>query len=727
MTVTGWSPGQGVTGFIADSTNPLDPAKDPYPTCDSATCSGFTSKNESFAGVIHGRPTGGGATLNLYCIDINTDTTTGIGYALGSWDAGGVSPRVGYVARLLNDYYPHTNEPAALTDLDQKAAAVQAAIWFFSDRYVLSKSDPVYETVIAIVTKAQSDGPLVQPPPPSLTITPPSVSGPAGSAVGPFTLNTNTGRRRRPRAAGEATVMATGGSMFSNAAGTVPIANGATVSSGRQIWMRSTGGSSSAVLEATATATVPSGNVYLYAKNNPGVSDAQRLILAENATLTTTVQATAQFLPPGSLVVKKTIAGPAAGSQGEIRIHTVCDGKGLTPDFVIPAGRPAGDESSEPYENIPAGTVCTVTETSDGSVVGTEVEITGAGQEAVIPSGDSKTVHITDTYRFVGSLLVRKTITGPGAGQQGEIRIHTACDGKALAPDFVIPAGTPAGDQAKQYDQIQAPAKCTVTETADGHTSTLPVVVTGNGQTASVPAGQVVEVDIINTYGAAPASAVAGIKVASGGSLLVSKTTAGPLAGRQGPVTIGVACNGTALSPDLVVAARARAGRVSRSFDGIPAGSVCTVTETADGTTKDVRVQVIGNHRTVTVPGGKVVPVNLVNVYRATPGTLTVTKTIAGSAARRHGRIAILVACGGPLRTYAFHIEAHTVAGSVSRNFADLRARSRCVVTETVDGHTHAVAVAARRHRTVTIRANRSVTAHLVDRFSVATVPHFTG
>ena len=352
--------------------------------------------------------------------------------------------------------------------------------------------------------------------------------------------------------------------------------------------------------------------------------------------------------------------------------------------------------------------------------------VTGAGQEATIASGDSKTVHITDTYRFVGSLLVRKTIAGPGAGQQGEIRIHAVCDGKALTPDFVIAAGTPAGDQAKQYDQIEAPAQCTVTETADGHTSTVPVVVEGSGQTASVAPGDIVEVHVSDSYAAA-FGAASGVEAASTGSLLISKTIAGPLARRQGPVTIRVACNGTALSPDFVIAARARAGRVSRSFDGIPAGSVCTVTETADGTTEDVRVQVIGNRRTVTVPGGKVVPVNLVNVYRATPGTLKVTKTIAGSAARRHGRIAILVACGGPLRTFAFRIGAHTVAGSVSRYFAGLRARSRCVVTETVDGHTRAVAVAARSRRTVTIRANRSVTAHLIDRFSAATVPQFTG
>ena len=127
--------------------------------------------------------------------------------------------------------------------------------------------------------------------------------------------------------------------MYSDAAGTVPIANGATVPSGQQIWMRSSGGASSAVLQAKATATVPSGNVYLYDGNTAGVNDAQRLILAENATLTTTVQATANFLPAGSLVVKKTIAGPAAGSQGRVVIHVACtDGKDGS-DFVIHAGR----------------------------------------------------------------------------------------------------------------------------------------------------------------------------------------------------------------------------------------------------------------------------------------------------------------------------------------------------------------------------------------------------
>ena len=115
------------------------------------------------------------------------------------------------MARLLNEYYPNKNEPAALTDLNQRAAAVQAAIWYFTDGYVLNTSDPLARHRGRIVAHIQHPGPLPQPSPPSLTITPPSVSGPAGSVLGPFTVNTNSGRRHHFRSAPDATVTATGG------------------------------------------------------------------------------------------------------------------------------------------------------------------------------------------------------------------------------------------------------------------------------------------------------------------------------------------------------------------------------------------------------------------------------------------------------------------------------------------------------------------------------------
>ena len=125
--MSGTGAGQGVTGFIANPSNPFDPTTG-YPSGNPPTGpgSGWSSKDEGFAGIIYGSPVGGGAALRLYCIDIDTVTYNGIGYALDTWDAANV-PNVGFVARILNDYYPNSNEPAGLTT-NQKAAAVQSAI-----------------------------------------------------------------------------------------------------------------------------------------------------------------------------------------------------------------------------------------------------------------------------------------------------------------------------------------------------------------------------------------------------------------------------------------------------------------------------------------------------------------------------------------------------------------------------------------------------------------------
>ncbi len=417
----------------------------------------------------------------------------------------------------------------------------------------------------------------------------------------------------------------------------------------------------------------------------------------------------------GSLLVRKTIAGPAAGQQGQITIHSECHGKALTPDFVIPAGTPAGDQTMQ-YDNIRVPAKCTVTETVDGHTSTVSVDVVGSGQTVPVDHGDIAEADISDAYGLVpGQLEVTKSIAGPLAGQQGQIVIHTVCNGTALSPDLIIPPGA-TGDHSQMYSNIPTPASCVSTETVDGATSAVSVVVTGSPDSVTIPAGGSGAAHITDTYGSAP------------GSLLVTKTIAGPAAGHQGPVTINVVCNGVALSPDVVVAAGTHAGNVSQGFDDIPAGSVCTVTETADGATATVTATVSGNDQTVTVPAGKAVSVNVMDVYQQTPGlapevpgpsgSLRVTKTIAGPAARQHGRISILVVCGGPIHTYAFRIPAHTGPGSVSRYYPDLPVGSRCTVTETTDGHTSTVAVTATsKGKKATIHANRTATVHLTDTF----------
>ena len=693
--MSGTGPGQGVAGSIANPGSTFDPVTTSYPATPPA---GFTPKDEGFAGIIYAHPPGGGANLSLYCIDILTATYGGIGYRLGTWDVANV-PNVGYVARLLNEYYPNTDAPA-LSTTSQTAAAVQAAIWYFTDKYVLSASDPLHSTVAGIVAHIQMAGPVGEQPKPSLTITPSHVSGPGHKVLGPFTVTTS-----HP----PATVTATGGSMFSDSAGTVPIANGASVPSGQEIWVRSTG-PTIAVLEATSTATVPHGNVYLYDGNTNGVSDAQHLILAKTDTLKTTVSGTAEFLAPGSLVVKKTIAGDAAGSQARVVIEVLCDDGVTRPHFVIRAGTPAGTTSMT-YEDIPVGTKCTVNETSNGTTVGTEVVVTGDGQQVTIPTGKSETVEVTDTYHHVGSLLVRKTIAGPGAGQQGEIRIHTVCDGTPLTPDFVIPAGTPAGDQTQQYDDIRVPATCTVTETANGQTSTVSVDVEGSGQTVSVPAGDIVEADISDTYGLVP------------GQLEVTKTIAGPLAGQQGTVVIHTVCNGTAL-PDFVIGPGAPAGDQSHIYPDIPTPANCVVTETTDGSSSAVSVGVIGRSHTITIPPGGSGAAHITDTYGATPGSLLVTKTIAGPFAGHQGPVTIGVACNGTALSPDFVIAAGTPAGSVSHSFDGIPAGSMCTVTETQDGATATVAATVAGNRqTVSVPAGKVVPVNVMDVYLARPAP----
>ena len=177
-----------------------------------------------------------------------------------------------------------------------------------------------------------------------MNITPDTLSG-TGSILGPFTV-TATGP------ATSASVTALGADMFSDAAATHPIAPGTTVPSGTQIWLKQTG-QGAAVLQATAKATVPQNNVYLYDGTN-GVPDAQRLILAQDATLTTTVNAKALFTETGSLIVQKTITGPAAGRQGAVTINVRCGGVLVGDPFDIPAG--STGTTSKTYDNIPVGT-----------------------------------------------------------------------------------------------------------------------------------------------------------------------------------------------------------------------------------------------------------------------------------------------------------------------------------------------------------------------------------
>lgn len=77
-----------------------------------------------FAGTFNG--TLNSVSTQYYCIDLGNPLATNQDY----WDEGSTSSQITYI---LNTYFPYASGPGQLNDLQKEAAAVQFAIWHFSD------------------------------------------------------------------------------------------------------------------------------------------------------------------------------------------------------------------------------------------------------------------------------------------------------------------------------------------------------------------------------------------------------------------------------------------------------------------------------------------------------------------------------------------------------------------------------------------------------------------
>ena len=239
-------------------------------------------------------------------------------------------------------------------------------------------------------------------------------------------------------------------------------------------------------------------------------------------------------------------------------------------------------------------------------------------------AGEDAQATITNTYTsLTGSLTVTKTIAGPAAGLQGQVTIKVSCDGTELLPELTVDARAPADNYTHTYSDIPAGSTCSAEETADGSTGTIDVAVSGDiGTSVTVPAGGTAPLHITDTYTHAT------------GSLLVTKLIDGPAAGSQGEVEISVSCGGAALS-DFVIPAGAT-GLSEQTYDDIPVGSTCTVSEVTDGASNAVSVTTVV-HQPVPIAAGQEVTADITNTYDFVPGSLTVTKTITGYGRRSAG------------------------------------------------------------------------------------------
>ena len=182
------------------------------------------------------------------------------------------------------------------------AAAVQAAIWFFSDRYVLNTSDPLHNTVVAIVDHIRAQGAAG----PAANAHPHAsprrhLSGPAGQRAGAVHGHHEQPRRRHRRPGGRSHRHRHGRRTCSRTrqATVLGSLNGATVPSGTEDLDALHGVPPSRCSRRPRTAAVPTGNVYLYDGNARGPTTPRSSSSAADGHLDNhRLKPSAEFLAP---------------------------------------------------------------------------------------------------------------------------------------------------------------------------------------------------------------------------------------------------------------------------------------------------------------------------------------------------------------------------------------------------------------------------------------------
>ena len=218
-----------------------------------------------FAGLFLG--TLNSVSTKFYCIDINTHLARNEDY----WDEGSTPSEITYI---LNNYFPFKSGYAGeLSDVNKEAAAIQFAIWHFSDNTDLNEisgANEIKNRAIAIVADANiNHGNVV--PLQSLLVLPSSQSLAQGTNatfdIYALDLNGNP-------ISGLAVTM-------SSTIGVLSTASGTTNASGHVGPITLTySGTGTATIKVKANVAIPQGTRYVY---KAGTDQKQKLVLATPA------------------------------------------------------------------------------------------------------------------------------------------------------------------------------------------------------------------------------------------------------------------------------------------------------------------------------------------------------------------------------------------------------------------------------------------------------------
>lgn len=275
------------------------------------------------------------------------------------------------------------------------------------------------------------------------------------------------------------------------------------------------------------------------------------------------------------------------------------------------------------FTELPAGAECTATETNDWGASSTSWEsITGTGtadEEADEGSGttvdlvltpDGEDPVVTNTVTFTntfdtGSLVITKEITGDGADRYGAgpFVVHLRCVDAREPRRAVYDGDLVLGGEQPLMATVQSlyvNSICRVTETNTGGATTVTVSPEGTFAVTAASQAEPVQVSVTNRFDV--------------GGLRVIKKIDDPdgLVGDDQLFWFQLRCvrsvDGTPQPVELEDDGRFNLsidGGLSQTWDDLPTGAVCTVTETDDGganaTTIEPGQVIVGSDTTVDV------------------------------------------------------------------------------------------------------------------------------
>lgn len=287
-------------------------------------------------------------------------------------------------------------------------------------------------------------------------------------------------------------------------------------------------------------------------------------------------------------------------------------------------------DATKEFAGLPVGATCVVEETDAAGATSTTVDVLQDG-EPVVPDDQTDTssgtftlveggteatlVGITNTLPL-GSVAVTKVVDGDGAAAwgDGEFEVRLLCTYEGADPTTVYDAThtLSAADPSWTVDTLPVGADCDVTETATGGATTS-TVAPADGVVVGDDPESPAEVTVTNTFDV--------------GAIDVEKVISGPGADDRGGerFTVELTCtrdvDGEAEDIEIPGGAERTLQRPSdlmASYEGLPVGAECTMTETEDGGAEKATVE----PGTVTVEGGgEDVKIVVTNRFDAAPAS----------------------------------------------------------------------------------------------------------